>query len=187
MQHGLCSNASSGNAASASTTSVGLATTGHVLQENGLDYKPQPGDVVEFEYNGKRHKGLIYSGTGYEEVAVIHKEIGKDARYFWCRASYGAYTGMLKIRHTDTVPSNALDFDEAEEIAKAYFSHPFKVGDRVKIARKPKENEPNYGWVGPMDRNIGFFGRIILKEDSRSRVEVNGSKWWYKDCNLEHA
>lgn len=68
-------------------------------------------------------------------------------------------------------------------------THPFKVGDRVRIAEKiDKEKYKTDGpsWADEMDQTLGRLGTVkeIDEADKTTYVEVGDNAWWYFSADL---
>jgi len=125
------------------------------------EYEPCVGNVVAFEYKGYTCRGLIYrSETG--RVRLISD--WENQHYSVSDYDYSLITNLQKSGHTDKMPDSYLEYDEAAEIAQAYFStpvftgsyserqtawikhHGLKVGSKVKVTRGFKSGEDGFWW-----------------------------------------
>lgn len=74
---------------------------------------------------------------------------------------------------------------EAQAERGATATRRFKVGDRVRIARKFEEREGTAArgaidWVCPMDQTLGMTGTVVdIDKDGDIDVDFNGSGWYY--------
>lgn len=115
------------------------------------DYSPVVGDVVEFEWNGKHRKAIVYAGSRPRELTAI----GDDAWFH--RQSNFMVDSLVKVGEASGF-NDEMDCDQARAIAKAYFAQPrFKVGDKVKVVREVKDHE----WVCWTPEMSDLVGKIV--------------------------
>jgi hypothetical protein len=144
------------------------------------DYTPQPGDVVEFECSGEANKGIVFKTSFYPKEMSLTCHL--DGSY--CRFSWEDFKNKKKVGYTDAMQDKIFDDpSEAISIAKAYFSRPFKVGDRVKIARKFTTSDCY--WVSAMDSYVG--NEFDVCNIDGVYVHFEGMLFSFPIESLEHA
>lgn len=145
--------------------------------------------MVEFEYT--------YSEGTFTAIGLIYSV--RDTLKIWHNGERRIYCGSVsdsgkkdfrKVGSSEI--SSCTISTEAERIARAYFSNlktkpQFKVGDRVRIARKPEEGEdPGDHWFGPnAEQYIGEVTTIVIANDTFVEVECSG--YDFPLCCLEPA
>lgn len=148
---------------------------GTVHFEEALKYEPQVGDVVEFELKstGGIYQGIVFLDYGpHNGVAFKLDGKGDYNGYDWTRIS--RCENVRKIGH---IQHDGNSINDAKRTAKAYFStptftgsykerqkqwiehHGLKVGDKVKVVRKFKDNEDGY-YGSSRDHTVGKTGSI---------------------------
>ena len=155
------------------------------------NYTPKPGDVVEIgNYCGYgKKRGIVFYNVRYPTELAVKVEKGG-----WNRLGLSV-VGLKRIGFASKVCDKPLSTVEINHEVKAYFANQknarpqFKVGDRVKIARKPEEGEDKIRlWVSNMDYTIGCYGIIKrLHCESSAGVAISSSYWNYPLCCLEPA
>lgn len=156
------------------------------------DYTPQPGDVVEFEYNGLTCKGIVFLSSNNNLTITRSNNSSEDLGYNSVKGNISnpVYLNVKKTG-TSSLCLNGLNVIEARNKAKAYFSRPqFKVGDRVRIARKPRSEELKefpYSWTSRMTEKVGDLFTISLVNNGTCCVMMKGSGFHWPLCCLEPA
>lgn len=131
------------------------------------EYKPEVGDVVEFEYKGTKYQGLIFQTSSHKSFELPVAYFTMDGQYCdWVRSNAHRIQNLVKTGH---IVGN-VNTDNYMSIAKAYFSrtfspdpdksyeenqkawvefHGIKVGSKVKVTRTVESKEN--GWCRETD------------------------------------
>lgn len=131
-----------------------------------MDYKFKVGDIVRI---AKPYSGVFYNVGDVVEVFAINSK--DHILHYKCS------------RRGDDYVQNV--HEEQLELVERKPAVEYKVGDRVRIARKGRSDE-NLHWVDEMDKYVGQVGTITeMALDGDLRIDVNGDKWFYKPAWVE--
>jgi hypothetical protein len=149
----------------------------------GPDYTPQPGDVVRFsDCDGDSCRGILFADDKGLCVAYDCDEWdGID--FITIDETLGTVDFMDGVSNSMLAKRLAGNYFSNLKAKPAPISRPFKVGDRVKIARKVTTSK--CCWVPVMDYYIG--SKRVITLINGCYVSLTGVVVTFPIESLEHA
>ena len=97
------------------------STSSSPASENGSDYIPAAGDVVEFEYDGKILEAIIFYDNKRSFVdGLASIDNNNNRHYYYRRIKDFMRLNPRKVR-TINIPASVYDASSARKFAETYF------------------------------------------------------------------
>ena len=178
----------------------------HVSALAPAQYKPEAGDVVEFEYKGTEQNGVVYQSCCSSKGDLDVSYSGED---------YGYHTGIKDVKNCRKIghieEATKVDcISSVRRLSKAYFSaftpdpslpyaerqakwvkhHGIKVGSKVKVVRDWSNLENGCSTITGSDNNphkaLAVKDRAVGKIDSIAYEAFNVRMASKYDGNLQY-